>query len=45
MFLRASGDRMIAQTHVDMLYHMFKGEKYITIFEGDHNSGRPIEVY
>lgn len=45
MFIRASSDKMIGGSHVDTLYEAFKGEKYIVTFPGDHNSGRPLEVY
>lgn len=45
MFVRGSGDKMVGYNHVEHLYETFKGEKLIVTFPGDHNSGRPLEVY
>lgn len=44
-FVRASSDKMIGRNHIEELYSVFKGEKYIFTFLGGHNDPRPIEAY
>ena len=44
LFLHALNDTFINKNHTEKLYNAYNGEKQIIMFDGDHNSKRPVHV-